>query len=167
MHCISLFQPFASLMAFGEKRFETRGWCTGYRGPVCIASTVPSRGKIGIDEFLMLPAFQKALMPHVERPAGQNEVRANNLPHGKVLCVVDIYACVTADVAREMGLTPQEEAFGDYSPGRFVFLTNNLRRLPEPVPIKGQQQIYRIKDVNVETAVVRQLQKLRELEAVA
>jgi hypothetical protein len=30
--CISLWQPWASLVAVGAKRIETRGWATAYRG---------------------------------------------------------------------------------------------------------------------------------------
>ena len=36
MKAISIHQPWASLIAFGEKRFETRSWKTDYRGPLLI-----------------------------------------------------------------------------------------------------------------------------------
>jgi len=32
MTAISIHQPWASLIAFGEKRYETRSWKTDYRG---------------------------------------------------------------------------------------------------------------------------------------
>ncbi len=34
MKCISLIQPWATLILSGAKRFETRGWRTPYRGPL-------------------------------------------------------------------------------------------------------------------------------------
>lgn len=34
MRALSLYQPWASLIAFGEKKVETRGWATDYRGPL-------------------------------------------------------------------------------------------------------------------------------------
>ena len=33
MKCISLIQPWASLVLFGEKRIETRNWSTTHCGP--------------------------------------------------------------------------------------------------------------------------------------
>ena len=36
MKCLSLWQPWASLVVIGAKRFETRSWPTNYRGPLLI-----------------------------------------------------------------------------------------------------------------------------------
>src|SRR5579884_2404480 len=36
MKALSLFQPWASLVILGAKRYETRGWQTLYRGPLVI-----------------------------------------------------------------------------------------------------------------------------------
>ena len=36
MKVLSLWQPWASLVAFGRKRIETRSWSTSYRGPLMI-----------------------------------------------------------------------------------------------------------------------------------
>lgn len=170
MFGLSVQQPFASLIAWGEKRFETRGFQRGYRGPVVICSTVRKSNGMGrtlasVDECLMLPAFQEALAPHIDRPAGQNVVYASDLPYGKALAMVDIIGCLPAHKADEMGITLKERAFGDYSLGRYFFMTNNLRRLPEPVPIKGQLGIFRITNPDVELAILDQLEKLKQLVA--
>lgn len=162
MMCCSIFQPFATLMALGLKKNETRTWGVNYRGPMCIAATVTGRSLVYVDRNLMLPIFQEALRPHVVRPEGQNEVRATDLVYGKILAMVDIVGCVPADVALRMGITDMEKAFGDYAPGRFVYLTANLRRFETPIPVKGSQRFYRIRDVNTETSVIHELQKLRE-----
>jgi hypothetical protein len=39
MRCISLKQPWANMIADGEKTIETRTWWTKYRGPIAIASS--------------------------------------------------------------------------------------------------------------------------------
>jgi len=39
MKALSYWQPWASLMAFEEKKVETRGWSTRHRGPTAIAAT--------------------------------------------------------------------------------------------------------------------------------
>ncbi len=36
MKAISLLQPWATLVAIGAKRIETRSWATNYRGPLAI-----------------------------------------------------------------------------------------------------------------------------------
>ena len=36
MKALSLWQPWASLIAAGVKRFETRHWETRHRGPIAI-----------------------------------------------------------------------------------------------------------------------------------
>lgn len=36
MKALTIHQPWASLIAYGFKRFETRGWRTNYRGLVAI-----------------------------------------------------------------------------------------------------------------------------------
>ncbi len=36
MKAITIWQPWASLIACGAKKFETRSWATNYRGPIAI-----------------------------------------------------------------------------------------------------------------------------------
>ena len=36
MKALTLHQPWATLVAVGEKRIETRSWSTDYRGPLAI-----------------------------------------------------------------------------------------------------------------------------------
>ena len=36
MKALSLYQPWATAIALGSKRIETRGWPTSYRGPLAI-----------------------------------------------------------------------------------------------------------------------------------
>lgn len=43
MKCISLWQPWASLLVAGVKKIETRSWLTGYRGPLYISRSKEAR----------------------------------------------------------------------------------------------------------------------------
>lgn len=38
MKAITIWQPYASLIAAGLKEYETRSWPTRYRGPIAIHS---------------------------------------------------------------------------------------------------------------------------------
>src|SRR3972149_12240119 len=51
MKAISLWQPWASLIAVGAKKYETRSWDTPYRGPLVICA---SKGGIPKDERLVI-----------------------------------------------------------------------------------------------------------------
>jgi hypothetical protein len=44
---LTLWQPWASLVALGFKRIETRGWSTGYRGPLVIHAAARVAGRLG------------------------------------------------------------------------------------------------------------------------
>jgi hypothetical protein len=49
-----------------------------------------------------------------------------------------------------------EAAFGNYSPGRFGFLFDNRRALPEPVPARGMLSLWEVPP-DVQTAIDAQL----------
>jgi hypothetical protein len=44
MRCLTLTQPWATLVAVGAKQVETRNWSTRYRGRLAIHS--PSRSQL-------------------------------------------------------------------------------------------------------------------------
>jgi hypothetical protein len=46
MKVITIIQPWATLIAINEKRFETRSWATKYRGPLA-TNPYPSKGSKG------------------------------------------------------------------------------------------------------------------------
>lgn len=43
MKAITLMQPWATLVAIGAKRLETRSWSTNYRGPLAIHAGANTR----------------------------------------------------------------------------------------------------------------------------
>lgn len=43
MKALSVKQPWANMIASGEKTIETRKWCTDYRGPLLIVSSKTPR----------------------------------------------------------------------------------------------------------------------------
>ena len=130
MKAITLTQPWASLVALGAKRIETRSWSTSYRGQLAIhaGKTFPrwARELARSKEFLNAPEVRALLEAGFQ------------YPRGVVIATCDLYSCVETDkIDRFVKLTDQEESFGDYSPRRFAFLLDNVRVLPEPVPASG------------------------------
>lgn len=130
---ITLTQPWATLMATGHKRNETRGWPTHYRGWVAIHA---AKGFPRECQLLCRQAPFTMALSDVGFKLG------SALPIGVLVGVVEIVGCVrTEDVA---GLTAKERALGDYSAGRYAFLTRGARQTKHPVPMKGALSIWRL-----------------------
>lgn len=129
MKALTLTQPWATLVAIGAKRIETRSWRTNYTGPVAIHAARNKR-----DGLLTMhdEPFRSVL-------DGVGIREGRDLPCGVVLATVRLIGCRrTEDVASQLAAT-NELAFGDYSPGRWAwfFDLGSLDVLDEPIPAKG------------------------------
>lgn len=130
MKAITLWQPWATLIAIGAKRFETRSWATRYRGPLAIHASTHLVLKTDLT-----PPIGEALAPH-------GFYRPEDLPMGCVVCVVDLVEVDhTRSVMRYSDFGPNEAHFGDYSYGRFAWRLANLRRVNN-IPAKGAQGLW-------------------------
>lgn len=125
---ISLHQPWASLMALGAKRFETRSWGTKFRGQVVIHATK----QLYVD--FRDAAFMKAM-----HEAGIDDV--NKLPLGCALAVAELVNCWKAETVYPH-ISDSERLFGNYADGRIAWEFNNVRRFEKPVPVRGQQYLW-------------------------
>lgn len=132
--CLSLTQPWATLMAIGAKMNKTRSWPTQYRGWIAIhaAKGFPGECK-GLTYELH---FREAL--GAVGYEGHKE-----LPLGVVLAVTHLVACRRTEDVRDQ-LSERERAFGDYSDGRYAFVTSGLRRLKRPFVIRGALGIWKL-----------------------
>lgn len=178
MKVLTLTQPWATLVAIGAKRIETRSWPTSYRGPLAIhAATGYGKGGAkehkalcGIEPFCsVLNAACKAHYDALDKSVGVLRAMAEHafMPMGAIVAVCDLWDIVPTKYMHpgwhatyyggdRWQLTDQEHAFGDYTPGRFAWLLGNIRALPEPVPCKGALGLWQ-PDTLTEMAVTRQL----------
>lgn len=133
--CLSLWQPWATLMAIGAKRIETRSWGTHYRGPLAIHAAKRW------DSFTRLTALRSPFVDELRDVGYEERLReVPFLPLGSIVAVVDLI-----DVGPIGDLPPDypESAFGDYTPGRFAWVTENEREIV-PVPWRGRQRLFNI-----------------------
>ena len=152
MKAITLTQPWATLVAIGAKKIETRSWATAYRGLLAIHAAKglgPVGGKAGLYEIRTQEPFRAVL-----EAAGYYQF--DDLPQGAIVATCHLSAihripatprhfpwCVADDhplASSPVIIPPQhdnERAFGDYTPGRYAWLLTDVRMLPEPVPAKG------------------------------
>jgi len=129
---LSLTQPWATLMAIDAKRVETRAWNTNYRGWIAIHA---SKGfPMECRNLCYSSPFGLAMA---------NCISPDDLPLGQILAVTEI---VESRRTEHVGasLSEQEIALGDYSPGRYAIFTRGVRRLKQPITIKGALSIWRM-----------------------
>ena len=128
MKAITLLQPWASLIALGEKRIETRSWSPRYRGLLAIHASKRWR-----NEDALLAQQHDAFLT-VWRRHGIRLL--SELPLGAVIAT-----CRLADVRPTEELIPtlsfEECAFGNYSLGRWAWVLADVEPLAEPVPAVG------------------------------
>ena len=171
---LTLWQPWASLIALGVKTAETRSWATDYRGPLAIhaAARRPLDHELGDWRAVRLdrrrPEYSLIRMPESAWHDGRAGIaEAHPVPLGAVVAMtelVDVVPVISsrefarADVAR--AIVPERDGlwlyaidtgrcldmtaqlpFGDFTPGRWVWLLNDVESI-EPRPARGRQQLW-------------------------
>ena len=132
MKAISLWQPWASAMILNFKHNETRSWYTSYRGPLVIhaAKRADPWPNITVQGFFEGIAFQPT-----------------DLPRGCLLGVRLLIDC--QKILMHNRPTGSERSFGDYTPYRFMWITEPMVVFKDPIPYRGKQGFF-----NVPTEIV-------------
>lgn len=139
MKAISLWQPWASAIALGVKRIETRSRKTNYRGPIAIHAAL--RHKLE-----QIEAFDELLEHDRIRFAFEDslDLSFHTLPFGCVVATAEIVDCrPVGDLKLEL-LTEEEIALGDYTAGRYGWVLANVKRLGKPIPARGWQGFFEV-----------------------
>ncbi len=159
MKLISLWEPWATLMSLGAKKIETRSWSTSYRGWLAIQASKGGLSKRNLQDCLNEPRFAAAL-------------HGETLSPGSIVAVVNLVECLPTE---SRGCLPgvfedypeldtlNEREFGDYEEGRYGWVTDQLFRLPEPIPFKAKQGLCDVDPATVE--LIRKQWRERAAEA--
>ena len=126
MKCLTIRQPFASMVVFGAKVYETRTWPTDYRGPLLIhaAGTVDAQAMGQIDVLGM---------PTILVNADFRDQR--DFPRAAIIGIVTVEGCERAsDVYKKISFC--ESAWGNYGPGFFAWKLANPRPI-DPIRCGG------------------------------
>lgn len=130
---LTLWQPWASLIAFGEKKYETRSWSTNYRGLMAIHAAKRPTQSWEIDNRIdQLLLFHKTM--------------AHHLPLGEIVCICNLVDVVpTAEIKARARQNPrgwETELFcGDYGPGRYAWKLEMVLQ-PTLFPARGSQGLW-------------------------
>jgi hypothetical protein len=138
MKAISLYQPWASAVANGSKRIETRSWRTWYTGPIAICAAKKKSPEL-VEKFeIFLEQF-----PTIYRAFTKDQQFGfDDLPLGCVIATATLTDCVPTKMIR--GLSKVEFTLGDFSPGRFGWILEDVKRLAKPIPCHGHQRIFNV-----------------------
>jgi hypothetical protein len=153
---ISLWQPWASAIALGAKRIETRDWATSYRGPLAIHAAKRCI-KSEFEEFEDSCEWKGAL----DRGPFPFDVLDLSLePFGCIVAVCRLAQCYPThaiadhllhetqyrewDKDRCYGWT--EYNMGNFGPGRFGWILEDVRPLAKPIPFRGAQRLFEVPD---------------------
>lgn len=139
MKCLSLWQPWATLVAIGAKQCETRSWSTSHRGVIAIHAS--RRWTPELKRLVREWPFQEALAEVFGMPARWGDV----LPFGAIVAFAQL-ADVKLINANTTPLNEREFKFGDYTPGRYRWDLVDVVRLNTPIPCKGHQGLFEIPD---------------------
>ena len=149
---ISLWQPWATLIALGLKQYETRSWSTDYRGKLAIHA---AKRPVNKDE---LADISYSSAGHLT----WEQMSAIDYPLGQIVAIADLTACLemVGDISRSPSevanihlQTWLETAVGDWQTGRYAWKLENVVALPQPIPFKGGQGLRRLTDAEALKAI--------------
>lgn len=136
MRAISLWQPWASAMALGFKRIETRHWRTNYTGLLAIHAA--KRWTRAEQEFTTMLRTNGIGIPFT-------------LPLGAVVATVRLVECRPTEriVPKLKAKGPAglvEFNLGNYDAGRWGWIFVDIKPLAAPIPFKGAQGFFDVPD---------------------
>lgn len=127
--CLSMHQPWASLLVKGIKRVEGRTWYTSHRGRLWIAAAAkkPTPQEIAEVEQMYRCIYKKE--PKFPK----------DYPTGCLLGCVNVTDCLSQEQFREQYPGTCEE-----SASPFVFICTNPQELLVKFPMKGKHKIWKL-----------------------
>lgn len=158
MKALTLWQPWAQLIAILAKLYETRSWATNYRGPIAIHAAKRDPHDI----MCCLPTnVQQAMFDSLYAAFGIKSGALNKLTTGAVIATAELVGChkIVRTGVGDRGpwtevllpgrgniltipLQGNELLFGDWTPGRYAWELANVKLLDEPIPAKGKQGLW-------------------------
>lgn len=165
MKALPLWQPWATLVALGAKRIETRSWAAPsnlWGEHIAIHACKGGLGTHDLLEQCRADEFEKALRAGGYLVGGNesdHRAEVDALPRGAIVCTVRLVRCteITQASARELFRTNYAECcFGDYRAGRYAWVLDQPAGFPRPIPCQGHQGIFAVPESVInEIAVAR------------
>lgn len=151
MKALSLWQPWASAMAVGAKRIETRSWPAvasghAFRGWVAIHASKrthwPKDAPAAVSGMSLENTFEYHLRISLESYqlfVGNGFGVFSSLPMGAVVAVGWMNYC---ESTTDLKVSELEAMWGGYEAGRYGWVFSEMWRLNDPMPARGKQKLF-------------------------
>ena len=137
MKALSLWQPWAGMVAAGLKPVDTRTWPTSYRGELAIHATVK---------------VDQKWREHARRIDDLSGIPEHLLATKAIVAVADLYRVALIRRERDYWYATRCECHR-----KFAWSLASIRALPNPVPCPGARRIWNVPP-DVEIAIREQLE---------
>lgn len=152
MKAISLTQPWATLIALGAKRIETRSWATTFHGQIAIHAAkglTAVGGRRGLYEQCLEQPFRDVIAEAFMSSPVEAFDAVRSLPLGAIVAVATLVQVRRIDKALRaqvlaQTVTPHEIDFGNYETGRYAWFLEDVLPLREVIPCKGALSLWEV-----------------------
>lgn len=131
MKALTICQPYAELIARGEKRVENRTWPTRYRGPLYIHA---GKSRQWLD--LELEHGEE-----IDRPSG---IFVSMLDFGAIVATAQLIDCLHVNPIL-CGAHDEQYPWlraHKHVNGPWCWVLDRVQRLPQPIPYRGAQGLF-------------------------
>lgn len=189
---ITLREPFATLVARGVKRYETRSWATEHRGVLLVHASAGYSGEDHAAAVRLMGELSTGLGAELMRTLRKRPADSFRLTRGHVLAVAWLAGCHLMqpgpegyqvgyqfdlhDPAWQTGegelqvrttITQTERRCGYWDQGRYAWELQHVQLLPQALPAKGALQLWRFEPPERHAAeVVAAVERCREAASV-
>lgn len=137
MKSLTIHQPWASLLVWKKKQFETRDWQRMYRGLIAIHA--------GKEPLSPLEDYYDILWELRNDSIDFNEAYFNST-FGKIIAIAtlkNIHLMTRELIDKQSHL---EQVCGYWEPGRFAWEFTDIKPLPKPISVRGLPGLWDISD---------------------
>lgn len=129
-------------MAHGLKSVRAAPYSTRHRGPTGIHACRKRGGptQLAMKDTEVIDAMARA---GIAFDQFSTDGFPANTPFGAIVGTADLIDCVPVEGASDYYLEDQRR-YGDYSPGRYLWVFENARALSTPIPARGNVVPFRL-----------------------
>ena len=154
---LTIYQPSASLIVVGAKKFETRPWRTHYRGELLIHAGLKLPAKVLYPWAMWKWRKLYEALGDKKMEFDADKRFLMHLPRGAIIAKCELVGCHKIDAIQELegapyetgywtglnwhDITQQEELFGDWRAGRWAWELANVEPI-EPIFVSGKQGLW-------------------------
>ena len=157
MNAITLWQPWASLIAQGHKQIETRSWrppLSAIRQPIAIHAAKrlvkpndvdeEARRKVeqlmGWDWYLTSISYGAVVATATLKAA--IKISPSAYDDYELIVINEVKKTVAERTGTVIDFPPHEHLFGDFTPGRWLWILTDVQPVDPPQPARGKEGIW-------------------------